>query len=242
MDDRNPGDAFDAENIARRHDEVATRVRDACRRTGRDEDSVRIITVTKGQPLIKVSRALSAGLRVFGESRPQEFREKHSFLEDVSGIQWHFIGPLQANKVRHVVGLCSLLHSVDNLDLARAVDHRAGALGIQADALLQVNASGEASKQGVAPGEVLDTVREISRLEGIRLLGLMTMAPYGDPGAARSVFRTVACLAEEVAEAGIEGVSMDELSMGMTDDYQVAVEEGATLVRVGRAILGPRRD
>ncbi len=242
MDDRNPHDALDAEEIVRRHAEVAIRVREACRRVGRDESSVRIITVTKGQPMIKTSRALSAGLRVFGESRPQEFRSKHSLLEDVADIRWHFIGPLQANKVKHVVGLCSLLHSVDTLSLARAVAERAGALGIRADILLQVNASGETSKQGVAPGEVVNAAREIATLEGVRLLGLMTMAPYGDSGAARCVFRKVASLAEEVREAGIRGVLMDELSMGMTDDYQVAVEEGATLVRVGRAILGPRRD
>ncbi len=226
---------------AERYARVVDEVKRACERARRDPASVRIVTVSKGQSIVKISGAIRAGLRVFGESRPQEFREKWSFLKDLAEIEWHFVGHLQENKVRHVVGFCELIHSVDNLRLARAIAVRAQQLGVQAPVLLQVNVSGEATKGGVAPGEVLDLSGRMAGLEGVQLSGLMTLAPHGGEEDSRWVFRHLAELAREVDGAGIAGVSMEHLSMGMTNDYRVAVEEGATIIRVGRAILGQRR-
>ncbi len=228
-------------DLANRYAGVVDEVRRACERTGRDPADVRIVTVSKGQPVVRISQAFRAGLRVFGESRPQEFREKRSFLDGLAEIEWHFIGRLQDNKVRHLVGLCHLIHSVDRIGLARAISARAQQVGVQAGVLLQVNVSGEASKAGVRPSDVVDLVARMAEMEGLQLRGLMTLAPHGEQEDSRWVFRRLAELAGEVDQAGIAGISMQHLSMGMTNDYQVAVEEGATIVRVGRAILGPRR-
>jgi len=217
---------------------VMEQVAVACRRVGRCPADVKIVAVSKGLPVEKVREAVQAGITVLGENRSRELRQKARVLG--TGIEWHFIGHLQSNKVKRVLPIADLIHSVDRVSLAREIDGRAVQLGSPAPVLVQVNVSGEESKQGIAPAELKDFVHYLSQLKGIRVTGLMTMAPFVEEAEeVRWVFRRLREMAGDMARQGIPGISMKELSMGMSNDYQVAVEEGATLVRVGRAIFAP---
>jgi len=230
----------ESEMIGGRFRAVIRKMEDACDRSGRDPRDVRIVTVSKGQPVMKIAHALEAGISVFGESRPREFADKRSLMQDVADVKWHFIGPLQRSNAKFVVGHCALIHSVDNWRLAQAISRRACATQSTAEILLQVNVSGEKTKRGFIFEELCGIAAEISALEGIRVRGLMTMAPhYEDPEDTRPVFRALAQLGGQLQS--VLQMKHCELSMGMTNDYEVAVEEGATLVRVGRAVLGPRQ-
>jgi hypothetical protein len=185
-----------------------------------------------------VRGAVACGLRVFGENRVQEARAK---IPQVGreGLSWHLVGRLQRNKVKYCFDLFDLIHSVDSLALAREIDRRAEARGCKMDVLLEVNVAGEETKAGVAPEEALDLAQAISGLKNLRLLGLMTMPPWvEDPEESRPHFRALRELAREMERRG--GIEIRELSMGMSADFDVAVEEGATLVRIGTAIFGPR--
>jgi len=207
---------------------VRARIEEAARRAGRDPSKVRLLAATKNRSSEEVAAVVRAGVDLVGENRVQEFLSK---VDEVDGARWHFIGHLQKNKVKYVVGRVSLIHSVDSAGLARELDKRSGGPGGAVDVLLQVNVSGEESKQGFRPDELDEALRSIRGLEGVNVRGLSTMAPHEDPEKVRSVFRALREL------AGKLDLESPELSMGMTNDYEVAVEEGSTIVRIGTAIF-----
>ncbi|PKQ17406.1 MAG: YggS family pyridoxal phosphate-dependent enzyme [Actinobacteria bacterium HGW-Actinobacteria-7] len=221
--------------VAARYAAVRRRVEDAADLVGRDPSEVRIVAVTKTVGLEEVGAALAAGIVDFGENRVQEFLGKYGLFPQAN---WHFIGTLQTNKVKDVVGRAHLIHSVDSLKLLLAIAHKAQVQGVVQPVLLQVNISGEESKHGFAGREVHDVLASAFELEGVRIRGLMTMAPLGRPDEARQVFRALRELRDSLRVSAPNGVELDELSMGMTGDYQVAVEEGATIIRVGHGLFG----
>ena len=224
---------------------VLARIEAAALRAGRDPKSVRLVAVSKTVPPERILEAVEAGAYILGENRVQEALPKQSALAGLlertgsaRRAEWHLIGTLQKNKARHAVGAFSLIHSVDGADLAREIDRRAAMMGIVQDVLLEVNVAGEATKHGVPPEEALSLAKEMAGLANVRLTGLMCIPPFTeDPESSRPHFARLRGLLSEINEAGIE---MRELSMGMTQDYEAAVEEGATLVRVGTAIFGHR--
>lgn len=218
---------------------IRERIARAAGRAGRDPESIRLMAVCKTVGPERIREALDAGITLFGENYVQEAREKIPSLGGAA--QWHMIGHLQTNKAKYVANLFDWVHSVDRPELARELDKRAARSGRRLNVLMEVNISGEASKNGIAPHQALELARQISVLPAVELRGLMTMPPYSDnPEDARPYFVSLRNLRDEIVQAAIPGVSMDELSMGMTDDFEVAIEEGATIVRVGRAIFGER--
>lgn len=221
--------------VAARFQSVRRQVADAADAVGRDPSDVTIIAVTKTVGIEVIRHAVDAGITDFGENRVQEFLGKYGLFPYVN---WHFIGTLQTNKVKDVVGRASLIHSVDSLKLFNEIDRRAAEAGVVQPVLLQVNVSGETSKHGFEPSELRDALIEASGAESVEVRGLMTMAPYGRPEDARWVFRELKELRDSLREMPLNGVELDELSMGMTNDFRVAVEEGSTIVRVGRALFG----
>jgi PLP dependent protein len=222
-------------SVAARFESIRRQVADAADVSGRDPADVTIVAVTKTVGIEDIRSAADAGLCDFGENRVQEFLGKYGLFPEVA---WHFIGSLQTNKVKDVVGRAWLIHSVDSVRLLTEVDRRAEAADVVQRVLLQVNVSGESSKHGFAVDEVRDALVESSSLPNVEVRGLMTMAPYGRPEDARWVFRELKELRDSLREMPLNGVELDELSMGMTNDFRVAVEEGSTIVRVGRAIFG----
>lgn len=221
--------------IASRYEAIRRQVVDAADIAGRDPDDVRIVAVTKTVGIEDIRQALDAGISDFGENRVQEFLGKFGLFPDA---RWHFIGTLQTNKVKDVVGRAALIHSIDSRHLLDEVDRRAVASGVVQPVLLQVNVSGEGSKHGFTPDEVLEALMAASESDGVEVRGLMTMAPLGRPEDARWVFRELRELRDSLQALHLNGVELHELSMGMSNDFRVAVEEGATIVRVGRAIFG----
>ena len=180
-----------------------------------------------------------AGKRDFGENKAQEMKEKHDALPD--DIKWHFIGHLQTNKVKYVVGRATLIHSVDSLHLAEAIEKESEKKNLVSDILIEVNVACEESKFGLKTDEVEKLVRDVAKLPHLRVKGLMTIAPFVENAEEnRNIFRELKALSVDIAAKNIDNISMDILSMGMTGDYEVAVEEGATLVRVGTGIFGER--
>jgi pyridoxal phosphate enzyme (YggS family) len=217
------------------------RIHQACDRSGRDPRTVRLVAVSKTVPAERVRQAVEAGVQTLGENYIQEARSKHAELSDLS-VNWHFIGHLQSNKAKYAVRLFDLIHSLDSLKLARELNRQAARRERVQPVLIQVNISREESKSGIATEEIETLVREVAALENIRLQGLMTMPPFFDqPERARPYFHKLFELARHIEDLGIAGVSMQELSMGMSGDFEVAIEEGATLVRVGTAIFGARK-
>jgi pyridoxal phosphate enzyme (YggS family) len=222
-----------AENLA----SVRRRIEAAARRADREPDDVTLVAVTKTWPASVVLEAINAGATDLGENRAQEFREKVTLLGDRG--RWHFVGHLQTNKVRHVIGSCELIHSVDRLGLAESIARRAAVTDAEQDVLIEVNVAGDPNKHGVEPPRAVGLALEVQELEGVRVRGLMTMPPYAeDPELSRPHFKDLAALsAQLVAELPGAGA----LSMGMSHDFEVAIEKGATIVRVGTAIFGPRK-
>jgi PLP dependent protein len=211
----------------------------ACARCGRDPQSVRLMAVSKTVEPERIRQALDAGVTLLGENYVQEAREKIPAIGHVA--EWHMIGHLQTNKVKYVVNLFDWIHSVDRLELARELDKRAGQSNRRLNVLIEVNVSGEESKSGIETTQALQLVRQVSLLPNINLRGLMTMPPYSDnPENSRPYFQALRKLRDDISAADIPSTHMDELSMGMTDDFEVAIEEGATIIRVGRAIFGNR--
>ncbi len=197
------------------------------------------MAVSKTVPVDRLKEAVAAGQHIFGENYLQEARPKIAALGE--GISWHFVGHLQTRKAKAVVGHFELIHSVDRLKLAQALEQAAAQLNIVQDILIQVNLAGEDTKSGVSPEEVPDLLAEIGKLSHLRVLGLMTMPPwFADPERVRPYFRTLRELRDRLRELQVAGTPLPELSMGMTGDFEVAVEEGTTLVRVGTAIFGER--
>jgi len=226
--------------LKQRFEEILGRIHKACEHCGRDPESVRLVTVSKTVATDRVRQAVRAGVRILGESYIQEARAKHSELSDLS-IDWHFIGHLQTNKAKFAVRIFDLIHTLDSLKLARELDRQAARRDRVQPVLIQVNISREKTKSGIAIEQIESLVRDASGLEHLSVRGLMTMPPFFDqPEQARPYFNRLSQLARHIDALGIAGVSMKELSMGMSGDFEVAIEEGATLVRVGTAIFGAR--
>ena len=220
-------------------EEVEKNIQEACRRSGRDRRDVTLVAVSKTKPAEMVQEAYDLGQRDFGENKVQELTAKCQVLPE--DIRWHLIGHLQTNKVKYIVGKTCLVHSVDSIKLAAAISKEAVKHGCTVPVLIEVNVAGEESKFGVSPEETEALVREASALPALEIRGLMTIAPnVSDPEKNRPVFRRLKELSVDIAGKNINNVTMNVLSMGMTGDYQVAVEEGATIVRVGTGIFGQR--
>jgi pyridoxal phosphate enzyme (YggS family) len=219
--------------------EVRRRIEAAARRVGRDSGGVRMVAVSKTVALDHLKEAVVAGQRLFGENYLQEAREKITALG--AGLTWHLVGHLQTKKAKAAVELFHLIHAVDRLKLARALEDAAARQGKIQEILLQVKLAEEETKSGAAPEEVPGLLQEISRMPHLRVLGLMTMPPwFPDPEEARPYFRALRELRDHLRSQKIIPGPLNELSMGMTGDFEAAVEEGATLVRVGTAIFGQR--
>ncbi|HAD04398.1 MAG: YggS family pyridoxal phosphate enzyme [Desulfuromonadales bacterium GWD2_61_12] len=217
---------------------IQTRIAAACARCGRDPATVRLLAVSKTVAVPGVAEAVAAGQQLFGENYVQEFVAKAAQLPPT--LEWHFIGALQSNKVKYLAGKVALIHSVDRLTLAREIDRQWGKLGLCADILLEVNLGDEGSKAGSGAAEVLALATAVARLPHLRLRGLMALPPFlDDPAAVRPYFRRLRELALELSRA-LPGIELPELSMGMSHDFEVAIEEGATLIRVGTALFGAR--
>jgi pyridoxal phosphate enzyme (YggS family) len=229
--------AVDHHVLGARLEHVRARIDAAADRAGRDPSGVTLVAVSKTFGTDVLLEAITAGITDLGENRAQELKEKVAVIGDRA--RWHFVGHLQTNKVRHVVGSVRLVHSVDRIGLAEAIARRARSLGMVQDALIEVNIAAEESKHGASPTAAVALAEEVDSLDGIRIRGLMAMPPATpDPDASRPFFRRLAQLQRELLRHVNDA---DELSMGMSGDFEVAVEEGATLVRVGEAIFGPRR-
>jgi PLP dependent protein len=210
------------------------------RSAGRDTNDIQLVAVTKHRPLDQTDAVLETGHRVLGENRVSELLPKieHYTNNIEPPIQWHFIGHLQSRKVKEIVGKVALIHSVDSLKLTQALQRRADMADTTADFLLQFNVSGEASKYGLVPAEAESIAREIAQLDRVTCRGLMTMAPfYDDPEKTRPVFRRLRELRDHLRDLNLDQLDLKHLSMGMTNDYEIAVQEGATLVRVGTALF-----
>ncbi len=218
---------------------INKRILTAAEKAGRDPSSVRLVAVSKTRPTADIIAAFQAGQTVFGENYIQELVPKLAEVHEA--VEWHVIGHLQSNKVKYIAGQVSMIHSVDRISLAQEIDRQWGKLGKMCDILIQVNISGEVSKSGTTEEGAIQLVRECALLPHIRVKGLMTMPPFfDDPDAARPCFAELRRLAEAVAAQQIAGVDMKELSMGMSGDFEAAIQEGATLVRIGTAIFGER--
>ena len=225
--------------VAENYREVDRRVGEACARSGRNRKEVTLIAVSKTKPVELIREAMDAGADVFGENKVQELCDKYEQLPKT--LHWHLIGHLQRNKVKYIVDKVDLIHSVDSMRLAEEISKEAEKKQTDVKVLIEVNVAQEESKFGVSVDETEELVREIAKLPRIHVLGLMTIAPnVSDPEENRSVFRTLKKLAVDIKMKNIDNVRMDVLSMGMTGDYQVAIEEGATMVRVGTGIFGER--
>lgn len=219
--------------------QVQENIRRACARAGRAEQEVTLIAVSKTKPLSMIEEAYAAGMREFGENKPQEMRDKAKTLE--TPVHWHMIGSLQTNKIKYVVGTACMIHSVDSLTLAAAIEKEAAKKELVMDILLEVNMAEEESKHGFSEDEVLPAVLQLSKLPHLRIRGLMTVAPYTENAEENRIyFRKMKQLLVDIKAKNIDNVFMDSLSMGMSSDYEVAIEEGATMVRIGTGIFGER--
>lgn len=219
--------------------EVKKRISEAAKAAGRNENEVTLIAVSKTKPVEMIKEAYDTGIRDFGENKVQEIMEKYPLLP--SDIRWHLIGHLQTNKVKYIIDKVCMIHSVDSLKLAEEISRQAVKHNVTVDILIEVNVAGEDTKFGVKPEDAIDLCRDISTLPGIRIRGLMTVAPFtSDPEENRPVFCALRQLFVDIGGKNIDNVCMDCLSMGMSGDYTVAIEEGATFVRVGTSIFGQR--
>jgi pyridoxal phosphate enzyme (YggS family) len=223
------------ENLA----QVEKNIRIACEKSGRDRSEVTLIAVGKTKPADMLRTVYDCGIRDFGENKVQEMCDKMEVLPD--DIRWHMIGHLQTNKVKYIVGKTALIHSVDSVHLAKEIERQAEKADVTVPILIEVNIAEEESKFGIHREEAIAMVKEIAAFDHLRIRGLMTIAPYVEnPEENRTFFREIRQLSVDIRNQNIDNVCMDVLSMGMTGDYMVAIEEGATLVRVGTGIFGER--
>lgn len=219
--------------------QVKKRIADACRRCGRHPDEVTLIAVSKTKPLEDLKAVYSCGIRCFGENKVQEILDKQPQMPE--DAEFHMIGHLQRNKVKQVIPHVKLIHSVDSLRLAEQIQKEAEKMKRTVPVLLEVNVAKEESKFGFHPEDLTDAVEAVKVYPNIRIQGLMTIAPFvEDPNKNRSYFKKLYQLSVDIKQKNIDNVSMTALSMGMTGDYEVAVEEGATMIRVGTGIFGAR--
>lgn len=222
--------------LKERREGVCKEVAEVCEECGRKPEDVKIIAVSKTVGADVVGEGIELGMTDFGENREKPFNEKLALYPQAN---WHFIGTLQSNKAKQVVGKACLIHSLDRPSLLHAIQKEAAKLGVVQDVLVEVSISGEESKGGIAPADLPAFLEELSSCANIRCRGLMTMAPRGDVETARETFAGLRILAAKMAEefGGRDNISMNELSMGMSEDWPVAIEEGATMVRIGRKIF-----
>lgn len=219
--------------------QVESRILAACERAGRKREEVTLIAVSKTKPVSDIYEVMETGIVDYGENKVQELTEKINIIS--KPLNWHMIGHLQRNKVKYIVDKVKLIHSVDSLRLAEQISLEAVKKDVQVDILIEVNVAEEASKFGLSTMEVIELAKAISMLPNVHIKGLMTVAPFTDnPEDNRPYFRNLKQLAVDIAEKNIDNVTMGVLSMGMTGDYEVAIEEGATMVRVGTGIFGER--
>ncbi len=218
---------------------VLKKVTDACIRAGRDPQEVTLIAVSKTKPVSMIQELLDVPVVDFGENKPQELKEKYEVLP--KNLKWHMIGHLQRNKVKYIIDKACMIHSVDSLRLAEQIQAEAEKKNVVMPVLIEVNIAEEDTKFGVTAKETLPLITEIAKMNNIQVLGLMTIAPFvDDPEENRIHFRNLYNLFIDIKEQNLDNVCMMHLSMGMTNDYEIAVEEGATLVRVGTGIFGER--
>jgi PLP dependent protein len=219
---------------------VQQRIAAAAAKSNRAPDSIKLLAVTKTVSSVAIVEAIDAGITMFGENYVQEAKEKVAIIGP--RVQWHMIGHLQTNKAKYAINLFNYIHSVDRMDLAMELDKKVHQRGNKMNILIEVNVSGEKTKNGISSVQAISFVKNVSLLENLSVRGLMTMAPFSaDPELSRPYFSSLRNLRDDIIRAGITGIMMDELSMGMTDDFEVAIEEGATIVRIGRAIFGERK-
>ena len=228
-------------SISERFAEVKKRACEAAVRSGRDPEDVKLVAVTKTHPASEINEAIDAGATDIGENRVQEILEK---IDDVKPVRWHLIGHLQTNKVRQVIDKVVMIHSVDSLKLAREIDKRAAACGIVMDVLIEINSAMEETKSGIAAEDLRQLAEDITaECPNVRICGIMCIPPIAaEPEDSRPYFKEAAELFKEMKtwELAPERFAPTELSMGMSGDFEVAIEEGATIVRVGSSIFGPR--
>ncbi|SMF88363.1 hypothetical protein SAMN05661091_4255 [Paenibacillus uliginis N3/975] len=228
-------------SLIERIDQVEQQVSEACRRSGRNRNEVNVIAVTKYVSVDKTAAVLDQGIRHIGENRWQTAEEKWRALGE-RGI-WHFIGHLQSNKVKDVIGRFQYIHSLDRLSLAKELEKKAAALNVQVSAFMQLNISGESTKHGLQPEQAVPFLQEINRLKHVNVIGLMTMAPFESSAEdTRPVFRGLRQLRDELNNQALTPEPITELSMGMSNDFEVAIEEGATWVRLGSILVGKEED
>lgn len=219
---------------------VENEIKQACSRSGRSRDDVTLIAVSKTKPVSMLEEAYAYGCRDFGENKVQELIDKYDVMP--KDIRWHMIGHLQRNKVKYIVDKVALIHSVDSLRLAEEISKEALKKNVTVDILIEVNVAGEETKFGLAREETIAFIESIAKLPNIRIKGLMTIAPYVEnPENNRQHFVILRELSVDIMKKNIDNVSMDVLSMGMTGDYRIAIEEGASYVRIGTGIFGERQ-
>jgi len=218
---------------------VRNKIAEACQRSGRDPEEVELVAITKTVDVEQINEATEAGILVVGENRVQEAWRK--FQDVGKGVHWHIVGHLQTNKVKRVLQFADMIHSVDSVYLAREIQRQAEKLDRSIEILIQVNTSGEESKFGLEPEVTIGTIEEISAFSNLKIKGLMTIGAFlNNPEDVRPCFKLLRDLRDRVKERKIAGIEIGTLSMGMTNDYEVAIEEGSTMVRVGTAIFGER--
>jgi pyridoxal phosphate enzyme (YggS family) len=229
---------IDAE-IKNNLDNIFDKVRAAAEKSGRTAEDIKVIAVTKTVEVDRIKNVYEYGLRDMGENRVQELTDKYDKLPE--DCKWHLIGHLQTNKVKYIIDKVAMIHSVDSVELAKEINLRAEKHGRIIDILLQVNVSGEETKFGISPDEVYDFIGKISQMKNLCLKGLMTIAPFThDPQEIRPVFKNLYNIYIDIKHKRIDNVNMDYLSMGMSNDFEVAIEEGANVVRIGTSIFGKR--
>lgn len=227
------------ENLKKNLENVQEKIKAACQRAGRDAAEVTLVAVSKMKPLADIEELITTGQMEYGENYVQELCDKYEHVSQP--VHWHMIGHLQTNKVKYIVDKTVLIHSVDSVHLAKQIEKEAAKKGVTAQILLQVNIAQEDTKFGVDGDEVIKMAEEISHFPHVHIRGLMTSAPYvADPEENRCYFRKLHKLFVDIGDKNIDNVTMNILSMGMTNDYEVAIEEGATMVRVGTGIFGER--
>ena len=225
--------------IAENLKNVRGRIEQACFRCGRSPEEITLVAVTKTFGVDSIREAVEAGQLDFGENYVQELNEKRARCDD--RVRWHFIGHLQSNKVKYIIDYIHCIQTVDDERVAQEIEKRAERANRTVDVLIEVHTTDEATKFGVMPGKTIDLAKSVSRLDRVRVQGLMTMGPFSDdPNDSRPSFRQLADIKKKIEREGVENVSMKHLSMGMSHDFEVGIEEGATIVRIGTAIFGKR--
>ncbi|WP_126993593.1 YggS family pyridoxal phosphate-dependent enzyme [Thermosipho globiformans] len=224
--------------IYKRYMEVVNSIKNKCKQIDRDYSKIKLVAVSKTFPVEVLKEAYDSGINIFGENYAQELRDKSKALRDYN-IEWHFIGRIQLNKLKYIVPVASLIHSVSRIEEIKEIDKISKKLGKVQEILIQVNVSGEETKSGVKPEQLMDLIEKSKSYENVKVIGLMTMAPFTDnEEIIRNVFKKTRLLRDSVSK---EFTDVLELSMGMSNDYLIALEEGATILRIGSKIFGPRK-